>query len=343
MTSHSIRCAIVATSAAMALVSGAAPAAADPFDFIQQTYGVNTGVRLVFGPNGDLSDGLPVTFPVGNYLADKRYTAQVVNPLTGEKNESYAAYELAGQPRGFGSAVASGTTLEVGVDSQIGQYGSGAAVSRMSLTIKNNHDDRSLDLLEFTFEIPEGLVEITDFSRQFLGQSQVGATIDYLLKSPSGPFGGTWDETTGQLFEFNVNLDIERQLTHSANASVREIGSSNPFYVGYEIQAYRDTLRLPEIPPLGELTLYYDMYAIVTPWRNEMLGKAFLGDPMNLTNDGGFSLGLAESPAPQPVPVPEPATLSLLGAGVLALVRKRLPLYSRRAEIPRHADMRGHR
>lgn len=317
MTSHSIRCAIVAA----AMVCGANPAAADPFDFIQLTYGVNTGVRLVFGPNGDLSDGLPVTFPVSGYLANNEYTSQVVQPGSGEKNESYAAYELAGQPRGFGSAEASGSTLEVGVDSQIGQYGSGAAVARMNLTIKNNFEDRSLDLLEFAFEIPAGLVEMTDFSQQFLGQSRVAATIDYRLKSPSGPFGGTYDETTGQLFDFFVDLHAEQRLEKSDNATIHRISSSQPWYVGYEIDAYRDKLRLPEIPPLGELTLYYDMYSLVSLFRNEMLGKAFLGDPMDLTAEGSFSLGLADAPVPQPVP--EPATLSLVGVSLLALSWRR--------------------
>ena len=53
-------------------------------------HGVNTGVRLTFGPNGDSSDGLPVTIPVAQYLANKEYTSQVLQPATGEKNESYA-------------------------------------------------------------------------------------------------------------------------------------------------------------------------------------------------------------------------------------------------------------
>jgi hypothetical protein len=81
------------------------------------------------------------------------------------------------------------------------------------------------------------------------------------------------------------------------------------------IGAFEDTLRLPIIPPFGELTLYYDMYALVDGPR-ETLGSAFLGDPTDLVNSGSFSLIQTGDPS---TPVPEPATLFLVGIGLIAM------------------------
>jgi hypothetical protein len=64
-------------------------------------------------------------------------------------------------------------------------------------------------------------VEITDFSQSFFDiHSRVEATIAYVLLSPSGPFGGTFEETSGQLFKFFVDIDDGQVLTRTSNTTV---------------------------------------------------------------------------------------------------------------------------
>lgn len=322
--------------AARLLVAAAAPwflataANAEPFDLIQFSYQVNTGVRLVSGPN-DRSDGAFIAFPIPDYLAVKPYTAQPISPGSTDRNESYLEY-VAGQPdAGFASAQADAGRLEVGIDKQNGAPGSSVAVSRMNVTIKNHLEDRSLNLLEFAFEIPAGHIAITDFAESFaFTRGHVHASIDYLLKSPAGPFGGTWDETTGSLFDYFVLVEGTEQppprqveVTSSGHARVTTAFDRNR--VRADIGAYEGKVRLPSIPPFGELTLYYDMYAFLGTARAEVLGEAFLGDPMNFSSDGWFRLTLPDGePDDDPESVPEPSALLLLaGAALVAAVRRR--------------------
>lgn len=310
---------------AVVLLTGG-EAAADPFELIATQYGVNTGVLLVVGSSTTFTDGLPLTRPIDDYLANKTYSAQIVQPGSGEQSEAYAQVSPTNKAIGFGSALADGRNLEVGTDMRTGVFYAGFAVSRMSLTIKNNHDDRSLTALEFAFELPAGHVEVTDFARQFLGtHARVQATIDYRLLSPEPPFGGTFEETTGQLFNYWVDLGPRAELTHTSTASVQGFTNSGGALIYYAIDPYADTLHLPIIPPRGELTLFYDMYAVASG-GGETLAAAFLGDPSDLIANGGFSLRLLEDPGdpgtPGTVPAPEPASLMLLGAGLVATAAK---------------------
>ncbi len=309
----------------------AAPATAEPFDLIGVKYVVNTGVRLVFGSQ-DLGDGVPITFPIPEYLAIRPYTAQPVIPGSGDRNESYVEYVAGHADSGFGSAQADPGTLEVGIRKNVGPPGASVALSRMSMTIKNSHDDRSLDLLEFGFEIPAGHITITDFSETFVGVfGRVHASIDYLLKSPAGESGGTWDETTGSLLDYFVRVDGETGhpppnqvvATSSGHAHVTTTLDRNRVFRA-DIGAYEDTIRLPSIPPYGELTVYYDMYAYLGSWRAETLGEAFLGDPMTLSSDGWFRLtSLDDSGSDDPTTVPEPGALWLVTGGMLGAVLRR--------------------
>lgn len=308
----------------------APPVKAEPFDLIQFSYEVNTGVRLVFGPL-DLSDGAPITFPIHDHLATRPYTAQPIVLGSSDRNESYLEY-VAGHPAsGFASAQADAGTLEVGIDKQNGAPGTSVAISRMNVTIKNHVEDRSLDLLEFSFEIPAGHIMITDFAESFdFTRGHVHASIDYLLKSPAGPFGGTWDETTGDLFDYFVLVEgtgqaPPRQVEATSSGHARVTTNFDRNRIRADIGAYEGTLRLPSIPPFGELTVYYDMYAVLSTARAEVLGEAFLGDPMNFSSDGWFRLTLPDDDPDDDPSVPEPAAFLLLaGAMLVAAVRRRL-------------------
>jgi hypothetical protein len=323
MKSHSV----FGCGALIATVLMGTEAAADPFELIAQTYQVGTGVLVGVGTNLFKNGKLDVTLPVPDYLAVKGFSSgQFVTPGGPDKSEAYLQLSPTNKDIGFASAQGSGNTLEVGVDLRTSVTQVGTAVSRLMMTIKNNFDDRSLTALEFDFTIPEGRVEYTDFSQKFFGvHSRVQAMIDYSLLSPSGPFGGTYDETTGQLFNYWVDLDDEKYLTQTSTASVTGFTSPSGSRIVYFIDPYSGTLRLPIIPPRGELTIYYDMYAIVSG-HPETLAAAFLGDPTDLTGQGSFALRLLEDlgdpGTPGTVPAPEPASMLLLGAGLLATAAK---------------------
>jgi len=42
---------------------------------------------------------------------------------------------------------------------------------------------------------------------------RTGGFLDYRLLSPSGPFGGTYDETTGRLYEYYADIDFDDRMT----------------------------------------------------------------------------------------------------------------------------------
>jgi hypothetical protein len=73
-------------------------------------------------------------------------------------------------------------------------------------------------------------------------------------------------------------------------------------------------LPLP-IPPHGELTVYYDMYALSDARRPEVGGYARLGDPTDLVGGAGGRI----VPTTSASQVPEPATMLLIGAGLVAI------------------------
>lgn len=307
---------------ALAATAIAAPAAAAPFDFIQVTYEAATGVWLTYGPVEERRDGLPITSPVSDYIARKEYTAEVLQFGSGAVNESYAQFDPQEPWRGFGSAQAGTSTLDVGVESRNGAYSNGTAMARARLTIKNNFEDRSLDLLEFAFAIPAGTLEIVDFSESFrFIREHVHAFVDYRLKSPAGPFGGTWEETTGSLFDYFVLLEDNLVLEHSPEAAITTY-SAHPNHYHVDVAPYSGKVRLPSIPPLGELTVYYDMYAFLR-LNNEVLGKAFLGDPTDLSFPPAFSLVVPPNDPGHDPAVPEPAACLLVLAGLAGVARRR--------------------
>jgi hypothetical protein len=292
---------------------------AQPLAFVSEQFGINTGVRLDHAGGLLRTDGLAITLPVQDYILNKEYTFQVVSPGSGEASESYAQISSTDMARGFGSALADGTgALEVGVVNRHSIVGVDVAVSRFNIHLKNSSDQPAYFVFEFT--IPAGEVEVIDFSQKFaLGHSRVEATIDYLLLSPSGPFGGTYDETTGQLLHFFVDIGFGGgDLTRSDNAGVLALPrSSIGPSIGYQILPFEGIATIPTIPPFGELFLYYDMYALTsTGSLDGILGHARLGDPTDLI--GGAGVKLTQTPGPAS-PVPEPTTLWLVALGLVAM------------------------
>ena len=57
----------------------------------------------------------------------------------------------------------------------------------------------------------------TDIVDIFTATARIQAPIDDHLKSLDG---GPWEETTGWLFNYFVDIDHDSTLTHSANATV---------------------------------------------------------------------------------------------------------------------------
>src|SRR5262245_54805880 len=90
MKSHSV----MGCGAVIAAVLMGAEAAADPFDFFQVQYGVNTGVLIQLRQD-QYRDGVTLTLPIPTYLQDKNYSAQIVQPGSGDKSESYVQLDPA--------------------------------------------------------------------------------------------------------------------------------------------------------------------------------------------------------------------------------------------------------
>lgn len=302
-------------------------AVAAPIDF---TTGISTGVTLP-----QLNPSLPnetagaIERPIPDYLVNKQYSAQIVTTGSAEKSESFLP--LAGdRQNGFASALSDGQgALEVGVVNDRRGRGFFGAVSRYYTTIKNNTDEPIE--FEFFFVVEPGEFGVlgTRASPGFgTANARVEASIEYLLRSPSGPFGGTYDETTDTLFEYFAGIEFNGDLVHSDNATVGELERSETA-LRYKTAKLASSVDLPIIPPFGELTIYYDMYASLSVLLFEVGGYARLGDPTDLI--GGDSVRFVQrsgepgpgpdpDPGQDPSPIPQPATVLLLCSGLVALI-----------------------
>jgi hypothetical protein len=293
---------------------------------IDITHGMITGALLATR-SVDQSQGIPIEFPVWDWILDKSYTHRVVGYRGDEKDQSYVGL---GPTRdyGFASAAVTGLgALEVGVANPIREAGGGVAVSRYNFRIKNNLDEPIAYLFEFFIE--RGLLEINGIRSDHTAHARVEAMIDYALLTPAGPFGGHYDETTGRLFSYYADIGFDNWLTHSDNATVT-LFEKNDFTLRYSIDPYQGRLRLPEIPAHGEITVFYDMYSHLNIQRFEVGGYAMLGDPTDLTGGPGIRL------AQQASQVPEPATMLLFGGGLVAIAAlQRMRAHTQRRERAR--------
>lgn len=297
-----------------------------------------TGVRVqpLFG-GGVVTQGTKVLSP-DSALENKSYTAMQVQLGNAEdEHETYVERPgLIGKM--FASAYANGAgDLQVGAD---GFSAAGNALSRFNLTIKN---ERSRPVrFDFAFDIPAGEVLTMDPARHPArdprrSHARVHAEIDAILKSPDEEEPGRWVETEHALFDFFV--DVQGSCGHgdlscagvavdySANAQplLKEHIIEDTSTFGLDIDAYSGLISMPEIPPFGELTIFYDMYALAFG-TSEGGARAALGDPLGLISSAGVHL-IERTPGPTPTPrgnVPEPGTLLLTGAGLLILVGRQL-------------------
>ena len=278
---------------------------------IDYTTGLATGVLFLGGRLPELRDGLQLQFPIVDYMANKSYTSQMVPINSDEKSEAFAA--VAGNKSlGFGSAVSNGHgALEVGVEDGLRSGVFWWAVSRFFVTIKNNTEEDHTE--KFFYTIEPGELGILGVRHDLTTHVRVDAAIDYRLLSPEGPFGGTFEETTGRLMSFFVDIDFDDTLTHSTNASVILLSRTFTELI-YATAGLRDSIVLPTIPAHGELTIYYDMYSLLDSRRAEVGGYARLGDPTDLVSgEGGGLEAIAAAGAP------EPAAMWICGAGLIAI------------------------
>jgi hypothetical protein len=286
-----------------------------------------------------VEQGTPIVGFPNDVLANKNYTA-LVGQLgnAADRHETYVeGYGLLGKQMASAVVDASGH-MEVGVDGFI--HGSGRALSRFALTVKNQGDEPLQ--LDFAFSFLPGEVLVYDPHRfpatdPRRVESQVFARIDAVLSTPAGPFGGTYDVTEHRLFDFHVGLYggnfyggichvvIDEcpgiALDHTPNAAglLTELFMPAQSSFGYAIEGFSGQVALPDIAPYGELTVYYDMLARVHG-HAEGGGWAAIGDPFDLLAGGGIAL-LPRTP--NQVPEPAVAPLLALGVALLALHRGR--------------------
>lgn len=301
---------LLIASPAFAFTVGASP--------IDITTGLITGAHVNTRSSGGVqSQGIEIEYPVWEWIEDKDYTHRVVGYNNNEKDESYVGLGSV-REAGFASAEATGLgDLEVGAANGIRTTGGVIAASRYNFRIKNNLDEPISYLFEFY--IHRGLLEVNGIRSDHTLHARVGATIDYVLLSPAGPFGGHYDETSGNLFDYYADIGFDNRISHSSNASVTLL-QRDDFTLRYATDPYRGKLWLPDIPAHGELTLFYDMYAHLNVQRFEVGGYAMLGDPNDLTGGPGIRLTQLDAN------VPEPGSMLLLGAGLAAtgMLRRRV-------------------
>jgi hypothetical protein len=308
-----------AAVAAALLSAGPAEAA-----FIYEE-GLATGVRIT--QRGELRDGLEITNPVAAYVRNKEYGYQVAPLGEYTKNESFVARDPADRTRNFASAVAdSDGVLEVGVDNSNFISGSHVAVARSRFFIDNG-TDTPISFNTFFYSIPEAEFGIVDFSQRFERVDiQMEVLLDYVLETPptdsdGNPIGGPREVTGGNLLSYAIELETDGSV-RSRVARHELLPPTTPSERRYRAAAVEGLVPLPEIPAFGRLYLYYDMYAFTVVTPNEVFAYAQIGDPNDLTAEGGSELILGGAPAA----VPEPASAGLLlGGGLLAagVIRRR--------------------
>jgi hypothetical protein len=294
----------------MVAALGASNVAAAPIDF---TTGITTGV-VHLGTPPILKDGAEISFPYAAYLANKSYTAQIVPTGSDEFSESFVAVG-GNRSFGFASALSAGNgVLEVGVSNGLRAPASDIAISRYYTTIKNN-TDQAIDF-DFFFEIEPARLGVQGVRDDHNAHALVGATIDYLLLTPDG---GTFVDTSDRLFSYFVDIDFDDTVTSSDNSNVIQV-AENDFLLEYATSPFTGSVDLPTIPGRGELTYYYDMFAVLDVRSFEVGGFALIGDPTDLV---GGAPGRLVQRTIDPTAVPEPATALLLCAGLAAIAALR--------------------
>lgn len=290
-----------------------------------------TGVRVqpLFGA-GLITQGTEVRSP-DSTLENKNYTAmQVQLGNADEEHETYVERPgLIGKMFASSYANAAGD-LQVGAD---GFSAAGNALSRFNLTIKNHRSQPTR--FDFAFDIPAGEVLTMDSARHPArdprrSHARVHAEIDAILKSPDEQNPGTWVETEHALFDFFVDVQgscghgdlscagITLDYSDNALPFLRERVDDNTSTFGLDIGAYSGLISMPEIPPFGELSIFYDMYALAFGDR-EGGARAALGDPLALVLGPGVRL-IEHAPSTTPGGnVPEPDTFVMAGLGLLML------------------------
>ncbi|HYP08138.1 MAG TPA: hypothetical protein VER03_18035 [Bryobacteraceae bacterium] len=276
----------------LAVLSSAASAAIS-IPAVEFTTGVATGaIRMDRASTQKVGD---IEFPIWDFIDDNDYTFQQVD--TGSDSPVSTAYLQVTSTKntGFNSAYANGKPiLEVGSQDRTIGYGINGALARYMTRIKNNSDD-DIDGLGFQFVIPDGKVEIegTRFENRDTARARVGASIEYLLRTPDQ---GTYVDSTGVLFNMYVDITNEgRRGKLESNFDVKNFVTSRSLL--YLIPSYEGFVYLPKIPAYGELTFYYDMYSYFRNY-DENVGLALLGDPAGLVyNPRGLVLS---SPVPEP-------------------------------------------
>ena len=198
------------------------------------------------------------------------------------------------------------------MDNGLRDQGFHIAFSRYYTTVKNN-SDTELDY-ELVFLIEPG--ELTLHGIRHADNNahlRAEAFVDYRLLTPNA---GTYDESTGRLFDYFADMAPDDTMTWSDNAAPTLL-ARNDTTLSYATSGLRRTLSLPTIPAFGELTVYYDMYVSSNTIRPELGSTVRLGDPGSLVpGEHGVLVPAASD-------VPEPASFVFLGMGIAVFAWKR--------------------
>lgn len=292
---------------------------------IDITTGIVTGAA-VYLLRQDYKDGAEITtLPVWTFLENKTYGAQLVTPGSSEKNESFAAVE-GNRQLGFASSVSTGAAaLEVGVENNVRSRGSHISFARYYTILKNNTDQEIN--LDFHFVVEPGELTITGIRDGDTAHLRAGGFIDYSLLRPSGPFGGTYDETKGRLYDYYADIGFDDRITGSKLTASFFRNEESLLSLSTERLAAK--VSLPTIPGRGELTVYYDMFAHMNVLDFEVGGLVKLGDPTDLVGGAGGRFVERTVTA-----IPEPAMSVLTVVALLGMAMLRLHKDSR-VNLPR--------
>jgi len=133
-----------------------------------------------------------------------------------------------------------------------------------------------------------------------------------LAMNPNSPNGASPSVATDLLLTQTGTPLTSTFATNIAPSFGTPIGVGS---AGYRFGPYSGSLALS--PLVGMNTIEYSMQAMVSGSRGETSAIASIGDPLSLSQQPfGATLTVAHAHA---VSVPEPTTLSLLGAGLLAI------------------------